>query len=380
MVGSKDLKPSTKSFFPNVFYDNQFRAKPQWPLPQTSLQGMTAIVTGASSGLGYEAARQLLDLGLTNLIIAVRSPSKGEAAASQLKVGHARANIEVSDLDMSSYTSVLNFAKRVEAIPNRIDVVVLNAGVARLNFNAIKETGHEECLQVNYLSTMLLTMLLIPKLRSQSGPPPHITIVNAALTLAAKFPNKDAVPLLPNLDLAGSFDSAETYNTSKLLAHMFLWKLVDYVSCDDVIINLADPGWVKGTDPRTGCHRRNEGGDQSIRSPRQDSARRSIMHRRRCGEQAERVARLLLDELARPPLEDISDKDRKSYDGVLLFPNRSYVAPTLCDILLACIVCTSTLCTSYVLRHVLRQCWNDNNRNVEYGHRAFHPQSPGDFV
>jgi hypothetical protein len=94
MVGSKDLLPSTTPFYPNVF-NNQFRAKPQWPAPHTNLSERTAIITGSNVGLGYEAAQQLLHLKLSQLIIAVRSPARGETAAAKLRQLHPKANIEV---------------------------------------------------------------------------------------------------------------------------------------------------------------------------------------------------------------------------------------------------------------------------------------------
>lgn len=250
MVGSKDLKPSTTSFS-HVFFHNQFRAKPQWPAPSTSLLGKAAIVTGSNTGLGYEAALQLLGLDLSHLILAVRSPDKGEAAAAKLRQLYPKANVEVWQLDMSLYGSIQSFARRVESQLSRIDIVLLNAGVIGLNYKAIESTGHEECLQVNYLSTMLLVILLIPILKANGPPgeqPARLTIVSAALSLAAKFPNKDANPLLPSFDDPKKFDRQENYNSSKLLAHMFLWKLVDYVSANDVIVNLADPAWCKGTE------------------------------------------------------------------------------------------------------------------------------------
>lgn len=248
MVGSKDLPPSTVPFFPNVFYNNQFRAKPQWPAPGTSLSGNTAIISGSNTGLGYEAALQLLDLKLSHLILAVRSLAKGDKAAATLRNLYPKANIEVWELDMSSYESIQSFARRVSTQLSRIDIVILNAGVRRLDFHIVESTGHEEIMQVNYLSTMLLTILLLPILKTKAlkGQPAHLTIINAALSLAAKFPNKDENPLLPSFDNPKWF--IEPYNSSKLLAHMFIWKLVDYVSADDVIVNLADPAWCKGTE------------------------------------------------------------------------------------------------------------------------------------
>lgn len=249
MVGSKDLEPSHESFG-KIFFQNQFRANPQWPAPGTTLSGKTAVVTGANIGLGYEAAVQLLGLELSRLILAVRSLDKGEAAARKMRALFPKATIEVWQLDMCCYESILAFARRVESQLSRLDIALLNAGLIKSTFTTVKSTGHEETLQVNYLSTMLLAVLLLPILKAKrlrDGPPARLTIVSAALSLAAKFPERDRVPVLAAFDDPKLFTSGETYNSTKLLAHMFLWNLVDRVSADDVIVNLADPAWCRGT-------------------------------------------------------------------------------------------------------------------------------------
>ncbi len=243
MVGSKDLQPSPISFG-KVFYNNQFREKPVWPSPGTNLSGKTAIITGGNTGLGYEATLQLLILKLSKLILAVRSLERGEAAAAKLRKLHPNAVVEVWQLDMCSYPSVQAFASRVDSQLSRIDIAILNAGGTRLEFTLNKSTRHEWTVQVNYLSTMLLALLLLPILillpilkakGKTDGSPARLTIVSAALTLAAKFPNKNEVPLLASFDDPKNFDQQETYNSSKLLAHMSLWKLVDYVSADELL-------------------------------------------------------------------------------------------------------------------------------------------------
>jgi NAD(P)-dependent dehydrogenase (short-subunit alcohol dehydrogenase family) len=249
MVGSKDLEPSHESFG-KIFFQNQFRAKPQWPALGTTLSGKTAIVTGANTGLGYEAALQLLGLHLSRLVIAVRSLDKGEAAARKMRSQFPNATIEVWQLDMCSYESVQTFARRVDSQLPGLDIALLNAGIIKFTFNTVPATGHEETLQVNYLSTMLLAILLLPILKAKrppNAPPGRLTIVSAALTLAAKFPERNRVPVLAAFNDPKVFTNDETYNSTKLLAHMFLWHLVDYVSADDVIVNLADPAWCKGT-------------------------------------------------------------------------------------------------------------------------------------
>ncbi|KAI4869234.1 NAD(P)-binding protein [Hypoxylon rubiginosum] len=257
MATSKDLPPLDVPFFPNVFFKNQFRTKPQRPPKTTDLSGKVAIITGANTGLGYEAGRQMLELKLSHLILAVRSNAKGEAAAAKLRAKYPTATIEVMLLDMSQYSSIQDFARRVDSQLQRIDMVILNAGIFQFKYETVPSTGHEQHVQINYLSTVFLATLLLPILKHKSPPgiPGRLTIVHAALSLVAPLPIlKGHKTLLGAMDDPKNFVGDKQYNTSKVLAEMFAYKLVDYVSADDVIVNLVCPGYVKGTDLSRDVH------------------------------------------------------------------------------------------------------------------------------
>ena len=214
---------------------------------ETSLAGRVAIITGANTGLGFEAASQLLSYKLGHLILGVRSAAKGDAAAKKLRKQYPEVNVEVWTVDMASYQSIQAFSRRVETQLTRLDIVILNAGVHNPEFKIVPDTGHEEDIQINYISTTLLTILLLPLLKEKSpkGTSGRLTIVNAALSLSSKLYTRDKRPFLPSFDDPKLFGFPSQYCTSKALAHMFLWKLVDNVDADDVIVNLADPGFVK---------------------------------------------------------------------------------------------------------------------------------------
>ncbi|RSM03602.1 hypothetical protein CDV31_010399 [Fusarium ambrosium] len=144
------------------FYYRQLFITPSLVSPRDAdLSGRTAIVTGSNTGLGLEIARQLLDLGC-KVILAVRDEAKGERARQELINGRDLPSefVEVWKLDMLSYESIMDFAKRTESLQN-LDIAILNAGVQK-GVETFTSTGYEEGLQVNYLSTMLLAILLLP--------------------------------------------------------------------------------------------------------------------------------------------------------------------------------------------------------------------------
>ncbi|KAF4977923.1 hypothetical protein FZEAL_5628 [Fusarium zealandicum] len=237
--------------FPATFWKQVCHRVPKIP-SHINLHGATAVVTGASSGLGLECARQFLQLGLGKLILAVRAQAKGDAAAKQLMANLPDADIQVWILDMESYDSVRKFAARCETL-KRLDVVVLNAGCGKLSYQSSSD-GREVSLQVNYLATVLLTILMVPVLRSkrinkgegETSYPGRLTIVGSDMALWQKM-EEPAGSILDAVDDQERFDSMKQYGITKLLLIMFISKLAEVVSSDDVIINVVNPSSTRGT-------------------------------------------------------------------------------------------------------------------------------------
>ncbi|KAK7999708.1 hypothetical protein PG990_012308 [Apiospora arundinis] len=237
------------------FLRRQFSAAPPAVLrADVDLAGKTAIVTGANGGIGLECCRQLLDLGVSKLVMAVRDEAKGDAARETLMATRPDASqtIEVWKLDYASYESVVAFAKRAETATPRPSIAILNAGVNRGAFTRNTETGHEEDLQTNYLSTVLLALLLLRTFKqhipsSSSQGPGRIVIVSSDTAAWAKFNEKDQDPLLPSFDDEANFNVYDRYATTKLLGHLFVAELARRVPATTAIINCANPGLCYGS-------------------------------------------------------------------------------------------------------------------------------------
>ncbi|KAH7194666.1 hypothetical protein DER44DRAFT_677388 [Fusarium oxysporum] len=233
-----------------LFIQSQLCTKPQNPPKDLELTGRTAIITGANNGIGFACTKLLLQHKLSHLIIAVRSEEKGSAAAEQLRrtLPSSRPQIDVWKLDMASYSSIEDFARRCETLP-RIDFVFLNAGMGGTTFNLNKATGHEETMQVNFLSTMYLSVLLLPVLTSKAPAPKpsRLTIVSSGTAMHCELPEAKADHIISALDLEANFDGMGHYAKSKLLGQLFIDRLSQLVDPSDVVINLVDPGLTKGT-------------------------------------------------------------------------------------------------------------------------------------
>ncbi|KAL4785206.1 hypothetical protein BJX76DRAFT_189585 [Aspergillus varians] len=146
-------------------------------------EGRTYVVTGANTGLGFEAAKHLVTLGAKQVILAVRSIPAGEAAKQKIDEATGTTDIaHVWALDLSSYDSVKAFAKRVVTELDRIDAVIENAAVAT-GAPTLAE-GYPLGITVNVLSTFLLAVLLLPKLKESAekyGILPHLAIVTSGV-------------------------------------------------------------------------------------------------------------------------------------------------------------------------------------------------------
>jgi len=131
-------------------------------------RGRIAVITGANGGLGFETARELARAG-AHVVMAVRSPEKGEAARREILEEVPSASLELRPIDLASQDSVRACAAGVlEAHPS-VDVLVNNAGVMAVP-EATTEDGHELQFGVNHLGHFLLTSRLLPALLRSADP------------------------------------------------------------------------------------------------------------------------------------------------------------------------------------------------------------------
>ncbi|KAF7590756.1 hypothetical protein BBP40_002494 [Aspergillus hancockii] len=217
--------------------------------PTVSFAGMTVVLTGATSGLGFEAAIKLLNLGVKSLIIGSRSLERGNATKTELEERTTKQGvIQVWELDMGNFQSVKSFANRVQTEIKQLDIALLNAGLWNKEYTVSPE-GWEETLQVNALSTSLLALLLLPKLRDSSSDsnPAHLSVVSSQQFVRVKPASlRTKGPLLEHLNDPGRFSGPKQYGISKLLLEYVLKTVADRIRNENgtlpVIVNTVSPG------------------------------------------------------------------------------------------------------------------------------------------
>src|SRR5215831_18446603 len=129
--------------------------------------GRTAVVTGASSGLGLETARVLAARGAT-VVLACRDTGKAGRAAGQIRAQAGRADVRVVRLDLASLASVREAAGEIRAACARLDLLINNAGVMAVPGQRT-EDGFERTLATNHLGPFALTGLVLGRLLDTPG-------------------------------------------------------------------------------------------------------------------------------------------------------------------------------------------------------------------
>ena len=175
--------------------------------------GKRVIVTGATSGIGWETARVLAQAG-AEVVLAARDEEKGQDAVRRIQAVVPAARVRNSRLDLSSLESVRDFASREGNRP--LDLLINNAGTMASRQRKTTVDGLERTLGTNYFGPFALTGLLLPALLST--PTPRVVTVASAAANQGKMDLRD-------IGLEKKYALNPAYSRSKLADLIFAVEL-----------------------------------------------------------------------------------------------------------------------------------------------------------
>lgn len=195
------------------------------------IDGKVVIVTGGTSGLGLETARNLAERG-GRIYIASRGEKKGNEAAESIRQSTGNSNVQFIKLDLGSLKSVLEFSAAFHDIENRLDILINNAGIT--SDYKKTEDEFEMMMGVNHLGHFLLTNLLLDFLKASA--PSRIVVVSS-------FVHRIGVIFRNNLNSELYFPGIfKAYGNSKLANILFTRELSTRLVNSGVTVNCLDPG------------------------------------------------------------------------------------------------------------------------------------------
>jgi NAD(P)-dependent dehydrogenase (short-subunit alcohol dehydrogenase family) len=197
------------------------------------LSGRTALVTGATDGIGRETALALGRLG-ARVLIHGRSEEKGRAVLSELSSYGADPALFLADF--ASQEAVGALAAAVGDHVDRLDVLVNNAG-GLFTEGELTGDGIEYTFAVNHLAAFALTADLSPLLRESEG---RVVVVSSEAHRGARLD-------FDSLRSVGNYSAWRAYGRSKLANVLFARELAERLEDDGVSANSLHPGVVPGS-------------------------------------------------------------------------------------------------------------------------------------
>jgi retinol dehydrogenase 14 len=198
-----------------------------------NMVGKTVVVTGASSGVGFETARQLAALG-ASIVMVCRDEVRGRRAAAQIAGSAAAAAPVVFRADLASQSEIHALSEDIHRRYDRVDVLVNNAG-AMFDRRELTVDGIERTWAVNHLAPFLLTNLLLDRLAKA----PRARVVTVASESHSGRLDFD------NLQGERRYHFFGAYNRSKLANILFTYELARRVEGTAVTANCVSPGPTK---------------------------------------------------------------------------------------------------------------------------------------
>ncbi|MFD7629080.1 oxidoreductase [Streptomyces sp. NPDC059851] len=217
--------------------------------------GRTAVVTGANSGIGYAAARELARRG-AEVVLACRSAARGHAAAIRLRSEVPGAEVEFAHLDLADLGSVREFAEGYARRRPALDLLVNNAGVMALPYGRTAD-GFETQFGVNHLGHFALTGLLLPRLLD-AAPGARIVNVSSGLHVLGDIDHDD-------LGSERHYRRWIAYGRSKTANLLFTHELARRLAAagSTIVAASAHPGYA-ATNLHAGASRQGAEGNRAV--------------------------------------------------------------------------------------------------------------------
>lgn len=193
-----------------------------------------AIITGASTGMGFEEAKAVAGKGF-HTIMACHRPEATEERRQEIVKATGNEHVEVVGIDLADLSSVRRFADQIKARFQHLDLLMNNAGTLETGLH-ITQDNMERTVQVNYVGPYLLTRLLLPLMGEGSR------IANM-VSLTYRVGNLD-FPDFFQRGRKGSFWRIPIYSNSKLALTLFTFDLAERLKDKGITVNAADPGIV----------------------------------------------------------------------------------------------------------------------------------------
>ena len=201
------------------------------------IRGKRVLITGGNTGIGKACASELARRG-ADVVFTSRDAERGAAALADVRAVSGRDDVELMSLDLASLASVRSFAAEYRARHQRLDVLILNAGVVVLGERQRTVDGFERMFGVNHLGHFLLTDLLLDRVRA-SAPSRIVVLSSEGYKMAPEGLNFD------DLQSEHDFDGFVKYGHSKLANVYFTTELARRLAGTGVTVNAVHPGYVE---------------------------------------------------------------------------------------------------------------------------------------
>jgi NAD(P)-dependent dehydrogenase (short-subunit alcohol dehydrogenase family) len=210
------------------------------------LNGKRALVTGATSGIGFHTAEALAGLG-AHVYVTGRDENRGEGAVRKLQAITDHQNVHFIRADASTVGGNQELAEELLSITDRLDILVNNVG-GTYNDRWATDDGYEASLAMNFVGPFALTEALLPALL-RSAPARIVNVASAAYTMWKGDPFVD-------VQSEHAYLGSDAYSRSKLLNILWTFALARRLEGSGVVANTADPGtaWTSmtaGTEARS---------------------------------------------------------------------------------------------------------------------------------